>query len=133
MNEAPSRRRVLLLEDEPMVRTTWLRIALSVPVELLAVETVDQARLLLGEGRFDLVVCDFHLGGQKTSEDLLRELAAQGIASVVMSADGRVLERLRASHAVLAKPSHIDEIEALLAGGTRPAGPRVPPARRRQA
>lgn len=123
-------RLVVLLEDEPMVRAMWLRIAAPLGVELLVVETVEQARALLEVERPDLVVCDWHLGPGRTAEELVRDLANGDVPLVVTCGDGRVLERLRASHTVLAKPCHLDEVEAVLAGGRRPTD--VAPTRPRR-
>ena len=126
------RRQVLLVEDEPMVRTVWLRIARPLGVELLVVESVEQARTLLETECPDLVVCDWHLGPGRTSEQLIHDLANGDIPLIVTSGDPRALDRLRSSYAVLAKPSHVAEVEAVLLGHPRPASGEAVLALRRR-
>ncbi|MBX3270561.1 MAG: response regulator [Sandaracinaceae bacterium] len=112
----PPARRVLLLDDDSMVRALWLRIAEPLGVDLIAVETATQARAFVEVERYDLVVCDWRLGPSETSEAVVLHCATEGIPLVVMTGDPRALERLRGAHAVLGKPCHLAEVEAVLRG-----------------
>lgn len=60
--EAPARRRVLLLEDEPLLRRALTRRLRRAGADVLAVGTVAAARAALRSGRgFDAVLFDVHL------------------------------------------------------------------------
>jgi DNA-binding response OmpR family regulator len=111
-----ARRRVLVLDDDPAIARTLRRAgAVLDEIDLCVVETEEQARAELGAGRFDHVLCDWHLG-TRTSEALIHDLFARRVRVAVLTADpkGAVLA-LGLRVPVLAKPiqlaAAIEELE----------------------
>lgn len=88
-----SKKRILVLDDDPLVRRAMVRAAgARKDVTLEAVGTPDEVRerLASAELPFDLVVCDYRLkidGHRTTSAPLVRELAARSVPVLVMTGD----------------------------------------------
>lgn len=110
-------RRVLLLDDEPMVRRAWLRVAERLGVHLVPAASVAEARALLAVEGVDCAVCDWNLGPNETSEPLLLELTERGVPVVVSSGDADALARLHERQVTtLSKPCPLDDVERVLIG-----------------
>lgn len=112
-------KRILILDDDAMVRRAMLRIASArSDVILEAVGTPDEvlARLAADDG-FDLVVCDYRLvvdGKPRTSEALVRELAGRGVPVAVMTGDRDTVPHLLGI-TTIEKPFVMDDLLADIA------------------
>lgn len=99
--------RVLLIDDDDSLRRAWKRTADASPdsIHLDGAASEEEARAALAAGSYDLVVCDWNLGPDGTSEALVRELAAQGAAVVVVTGEAKSPRAtLGRDVAVVAKP-----------------------------
>jgi DNA-binding NarL/FixJ family response regulator len=107
--------RVLLLEDDPLLRRAWQRVADRMGgLELVPVETEEQARAALAQHAFEVVLCDFHLGDGRTSQALIEEIFRAGAPRLAvltgdpdrvrraLPIDVRVIDKLDGLPAVLA-------------------------------
>lgn len=79
--------RVLLVEDDPVYRMLLQHAFVQASVDVVPVSSLRQARSQLQRGRFDLVLCDAHLGDGGPADLLpeLPDLAGAGLPLVVMS------------------------------------------------
>lgn len=80
--------RVLLLEDDELIRSAWARWCERNGVALTTAASAEAARAeIAAQAPFDLILCDFHLGAAgETSAELVRELCAAGLPAVVLTA-----------------------------------------------
>lgn len=113
--------RLLILDDDALLRRVWERAAVTRPDVLLTiVATAPHARAALqgDPNRFDLVVCDFRLGPGETSLELVRELHAAGAPVIVVSGDVRDARAAVSGLGVrvVAKPIGIDGLLAIASG-----------------
>jgi DNA-binding response OmpR family regulator len=105
---------VLVVDDDPIVRGLICR---ALEDEGIAVVAADNGRLALDEAmrvRPGLVVLDVTLpvlGGEAVAAGL-RQLVAEDVRIMVITADGRPAEKARAlgAFAYLAKPFDVDEL-----------------------
>jgi CheY-like chemotaxis protein len=85
-------RRVLILEDNDDLRRLYSRVLAKSAYKIYPAATLEEARALLGQGRFDVFLCDIHIG-QERGTDLLREqleaLGRQGTQVIVVSGEAR--------------------------------------------
>lgn len=123
----------LVLDDDPAIRRGWARAAASrADVALTIVATAEEARaaLALDPHAFDLVVCDYRLGGAATSAELVRVLQRVGAQVIVVSGDvhDARLDVSLAGVRLLGKPVRIDDLIAVIAssGVDRTLSPRLP-------
>ena len=94
---------LLLLEDDPVIRTFLADNLTADGYDLLVADTVHDAAHLLERSRPDLAVLDVHLPDGSGLDLLRRVRAADGVASrvdpslpiVMLSAAGEELDRLR--------------------------------------
>lgn len=110
--------RVLVLDDDPMIRRVLERVAQRRDdVTLVTVATPEEVLAHVAEHELDLVVCDYQLrlGGRPiTCAPLIEELRERGINVAVMTGDARgVREDL--SVPVLEKPLQLADLLALVA------------------
>jgi DNA-binding NtrC family response regulator len=88
---APARR-VLILEDNDDLRRLYSRALAKAAYKIYPAATLEEARALLGQGRFDVFLCDIHIG-QERGTDLLREqletLGRQGTQVIVVSGEAQ--------------------------------------------
>lgn len=85
-NGGSAPRRVLVMEDEADLRSLYARVLRAAGYEVHSAATIQETRDLLAEHRFDLLLCDVHMGDERAT-DLLRDWAATlalGGAQVVM-------------------------------------------------
>lgn len=111
---------VLLLDDE-MQLTALLVSSLESEFEIETAANVEEARLLLGTRRFDALICDHMMPGEKQGLDFLVEaLAVQpearrilmtGYMNPELLARGVTLAQLSA---VLLKPATLQQIRKAL-------------------
>jgi len=115
--DAPRYRRVLLVEDESVLRTFIRRNLERRGIEVTEAGTVDEALALSRGDRPDLLVLDINLP-DRSGWDFLRELRASGSVppTVVISAGRVARERLRefGIAAFLLKPFPIDALVQLV-------------------
>ena len=82
--DEPSGLRVVFLDDDPRMRTAFVRMAALHGIRATAVETKAEVRAALADGRADLAVLDFDLGTDRgTSAALAAELSADEVLVVV--------------------------------------------------
>ncbi len=113
-------RRILILEDEALLRTSMARGLHKLPgVEILEAGTVDEAAAILDRAPPDLVFSDIDLPG-RTGIEILGELGKRGIhvpvvfISAFLRAYGSQIPR-HANVDVRAKPVSIEELRAIAA------------------
>ena len=114
--------RVLVLEDDERLRRVSAKMAWPMGVDLRAAANEREARAWLEAEAFDVVLCDWHLGGNGTSVALVRELAqASGPIVAVVSGDpSAAIAALGSRVPVFGKPVRLDVV--LDALGLRAAG-----------
>lgn len=110
-------RRVLLVDDDVVSLEVWALLLADAGVQVEVAPGVEAALRLAGERPFDLLVVDFHLGGE-TGLDLMRRLRARGAgmpfvlvtghASVAMTVEAMRL----GARTVLEKPLTGDDFVA---------------------
>lgn len=88
-----TRPRILVLDDDPMIRRVLERVARTRDdVTLLTAATPEEVLAHTSEHPIDLVVCDYQLrqgNRSMTSAALLAELRARGVRAAVMTGDAR--------------------------------------------
>ena len=87
--------RVLVVDDEPQVRRTLARVLTSSRYEAATAASVPEARELLAERNFDLVLCDIHLPGESglvLVGDIEREHPATAVLMVTGEDDPAVAD-----------------------------------------
>lgn len=118
--------RVLFVDDDPLMRRTVRRHLAAHGAEVIAVAFETHVEPLLASGRFDAVLCDYHLGEQRTSASLVRKLCADHRKVAVLTSDpdaARSDTELEGAP-VLSKA----DFERVVAWLREPAGPQRPAA-----
>jgi DNA-binding NtrC family response regulator len=91
-DEAERDRHVLVMEDNRDLRRIYSRALRREGYRVQAAATLQEARDLIAQQRFDAFLCDVHIGNERGT-DLLREvgpaLHAQGTQIIMVSADAR--------------------------------------------
>jgi two-component system response regulator PilR (NtrC family) len=112
--------RVLVVDDEPMLRRVVSRMVAATGCEAVEAEGIADARVALATQRFDAVLSDIALA-DGSGLDLAAELiAARGPAVALMSGSIEALEQARQTLGVLALSKPLDAAqlrEALVALG----------------
>ncbi|WP_129781360.1 PAS domain-containing hybrid sensor histidine kinase/response regulator [Peristeroidobacter soli] len=129
--------RVLCVEDDPNILDAMRELLTRWGIEVLCVATAEQAREILKTQPMDLVLADYHLGGEPMGLDVLDELvpreAARMRTGALVTADGTAALAQRASalgFQVLRKPLRPAALRALIVALTAdPARVAVPAAR----
>lgn len=102
------RPRVLVVDDEPLLRRLVSRMVGTLGCESVEAEGIGAARAALAAQRFDVVLCDIALG-DGSGLDLAAELiAAHGPPIALMSGSVEALEQARATLGVLALNKPLD-------------------------
>lgn len=85
-------RQILILEDDDHLRRIFSRALRKGDYDVYTAATLEEAKQLLEATRFDVFLCDVHIG-QGRGTDLLREQSAtlqeKGTQTVMISADAR--------------------------------------------
>lgn len=126
--------RVLCIEDDPNILDAMRELLTRWGIDVVCVGTAAQARESLQHRSVDLVLADYHLGGEPMGLDLLDELvpneSARMRAGALITADGTAALAQRASalgFQVLRKPLRPAALRALIvaltADPTRVAAP----------
>ncbi|MFO0668253.1 MAG: response regulator [Polyangiaceae bacterium] len=68
-------RKILVVEDEPLMRASLVRMLTSLQVEIIAVGTVAEARRALTDGGVDLVITDVSLADGESGVEVARAAA----------------------------------------------------------
>lgn len=110
-----SKTKVLIVEDEEMIRNLWLKALTEEGYHAWPAGDVDQALAVLHQQAVDLILLDLHMPGPRNGEDLLFLLRDQGneVPIVVVSGwvdDETTLSNPECVHAVLKKPITIDQL-----------------------
>ncbi|WP_425261678.1 sigma-54-dependent transcriptional regulator [Rubrivivax sp. RP6-9] len=139
MNATPPLR-LLVVDDEPDLRTLYELTLLREGYDVESAETVEEAWKALGASRFNLVITDMRLP-DGSGLDLLRRLedAGRGEKGIVITAYGsaeNAVEALKAgAYDYLTKPVDLRQFRAVVASalgrsvpapGAEPVRPRVP-------
>jgi DNA-binding response OmpR family regulator len=84
--------RILVMEDEPDLRRLYTKALQHAGYETHSAATLAEARNLVDQVRFDLLLCDIHMG-QERGTDLLRDYSAElfssGAQVVMISGEAR--------------------------------------------
>ena len=107
--------RVLIIDDEPWICRMLVRL-LGSDHEVVAVSSVREALLSIGERRFDIILCDLRLGGHSglmLRAELTEHHPRQASRIVFMSGDHSAASRVDAPF--LAKPFDAATLQILLA------------------
>lgn len=113
--------KILIVEDEPTIMRTYLRILLNKSVTVLQADNVDEARqLFLANSDINVAILDGSPTGSQgsTTTDLAKEIKQQSPACRLVAVTGRpdlYPELLAACHAVVEKP--FDKLELLASLG----------------
>ena len=128
---------VLCVEDDPNILDAMRELLTRWSIEVFCVTTVARAREVLGTERIDLVLADYHLGGEPLGLDALDELVPRNPsklrAGALVTADGTAALAQRANalgFQVLRKPLRPAALRALIVALTAdPARVAAPAAR----
>jgi DNA-binding NtrC family response regulator len=103
---------VLVVDDDPSIRLLC-RVNLELDgCTVREAGSLDQARVVLGEGDVDVVLLDVHVGSRDGAEllaEIRRDYPGLPVAMLTGSADHPVLERSQAD-AVLFKPFTLEQL-----------------------
>jgi DNA-binding response OmpR family regulator len=106
--------RVLIVEDEAAI-SEILSEALHEDYEVVCVARVDEALLVFGQQRIDVVLLDYHLL-DGNAQDVAKRADQAEVPVVWIPGDPDIVETLvRASHFLLAKPFGIQQVLDMLA------------------
>jgi CheY-like chemotaxis protein len=128
---------VLCVEDDPNILDAMRELLTRWNIEVSCVSTVAEARELLRAQQIDVVLADYHLGGEPLGLDALDELVPQDPsrlrAGALVTADGTAALAQRANalgFQVLRKPLRPAALRALIVALTAdPARAAAPAAR----
>jgi DNA-binding NtrC family response regulator len=91
-DDAARVRRVLVMDDNADLRRLYGKVLGRAGYAVYPATTVEEARTLLGQGRFDVFLCDIHMGNERGT-DLLREqidsLREQGTQVIMVSGEAQ--------------------------------------------
>jgi putative nucleotidyltransferase with HDIG domain len=79
-----NRGRVLIVDDEPAVLRTLERIVCRIPRECFLASNAKEARSILKEERFDLILCDLRMPGESGMDLIRHVLSAYPDTAVIM-------------------------------------------------
>lgn len=120
-------RKILVVEDEPLMRASLVRMLASLQVEIIAVGTVAEARRALTDGGVDLVITDVSLADGESGVEVARAAAGLRPAPPVIAvsgyaeaSDGLALGKAGVA-AFLAKPFTPTELLELVEGLSAPS------------
>jgi signal transduction histidine kinase len=129
--------RVLCVEDDPNILDAMRELLTRWNIEVFCVATVAQARELLHARSIDVVLADYHLGGEPLGLDALHELVpcdpSRLRAGALVTADGTAALAQRANalgFQVLRKPLRPAALRALIVALTADQARAAVPAAR---
>lgn len=106
---------ILVVDDEPSVLLTYSMILRHSGYEVIGVATAREAKVVLEEQRFDMLVCDLALEGSRSGLDVLEFARARypGIPAVLLTGYatrelGEEVERKRIT--LLSKPIEVKDL-----------------------
>lgn len=105
--------RILLLDDDALVRRAFSRSAAKHHIELTCASTVAEADEALARAprRFDVVVCDFWLGPRRAATEWIRQLHRARMPVVVLTGDsGAAVDVLGLRVPVFRKPLSLEQL-----------------------
>jgi DNA-binding NtrC family response regulator len=112
MSERPA---ILVVDDEPSVLLTYSMILRHSGHRVIGVATAREAKVVLGEQRFDMLVCDLALEGSRSGLDVLDFARARypGIPAILLTGYatrelGEETERKRIT--LLSKPIEVKDL-----------------------
>jgi DNA-binding NtrC family response regulator len=112
MSERPA---ILVVDDEPSVLLTYSMILRHSGYRVIGVATAREAKVVLGEQRFDMLVCDLALEGSRSGLDVLDFARARypGIPAILLTGYatrelGEETERKRIT--LLSKPIEVKDL-----------------------
>jgi len=120
--DADRKRRILVVDDEPALRTLCQRLVWSLGHECEVADGSAAVAGMVQEGRFDIILCDYRLRGE-TAEDVVEAIAAvapEMVGRVVITSgattDADVLALVQAHRLTLiAKPFGTQELAVVIA------------------
>jgi CheY-like chemotaxis protein len=111
--------RVLVVEDDPVLRDLWVEVFTAAGHDVTAVDSVGEARTRLLARRFDVAVLDLHLGSESGLSVAMFAAYANPDCKVIMItgsslfANGELFDMAPSVSTVLRKPVAIDELLAV--------------------
>jgi CheY-like chemotaxis protein len=91
-DDAAGARRILVMEDNADLRRLYNKVLRRGGYAVYPAATVEEARTLLRQGRFDVFLCDIHMGDERGT-DLLRQqidsLREQGTQVIMVSGEAQ--------------------------------------------
>ena len=121
MSERPA---ILVVDDEPSVLLTYSMILRHSGYRVIGVATAREAKVVLAEERFDMLVCDLALEGRRSGLEVLDFARARypGIPAVLLTGYatrelGEEAERKRIT--LLSKPIEVKDLLDTIGGLAR--------------
>ena len=111
--------RVLVVEDDAVLRHLWSEVFTEAGHDVTGVESVGEARVRLLSGRYDVALLDLHLGSESGLSVAMLATYANPDCKVIMItgsslfANGELFEMAPSVATVLRKPVSIDELLAV--------------------
>jgi len=84
----PTSRRILVMEDESSLRRLFSKVLRAAGYEVHSAATVQETRDLLSDTRFDVLLCDIHMGNDRGTDlldEYADELAISGAQVIMVS------------------------------------------------
>ena len=121
MTADPTPARVLVVEDEPALRSTLARLLTAIGHESLTASSGESALELLKRERVECVLTDLRLTGMN-GEELAERIATEhpGLKGAVVLMSG-FLRESQPGLAFLQKPFTVDQLRRVIADVTRPS------------
>jgi DNA-binding response OmpR family regulator len=118
--DAQDRKRVLIVDDEPLVAESIRQMLASRDYEIRIANTTQQALDLFGDGAYDVVITDFDLPDMKGDKlaVLLKQKAAH-VRIIMVSVYAEILGATRSIPGVdiiLSKPFGLQELRQAVSG-----------------
>jgi putative two-component system response regulator len=115
MEDKPRHRKILIVDDEASVRRTLERIMNRIQRDCLQVSSAEEARCVLKEESFDLVLCDIRLPGESGMDligHILLEHPETAVIMVSAVEDPEVVERALevGAYGYIIKPFRTSEV-----------------------
>ena len=119
MGEETGQRKILIVDDEAAVRRTLERIVNKVQRKCMLASSAEEARSMLKEEVFDLILCDIRLPGESGLELITHTLSEYPQTAVIMVSgveDPEVAKKAldMGAYGYIIKPFRPDELVSIV-------------------